>query len=161
WTTNHHLLAGEACAVVNAWGFKPKVMLTWGKPHFGCGQRLRGQTEHCILAVRGTPIQTLTNESTLMLEPTGKHSEKPERFYELVESLCPAPAYLELFARRLRPGWMCWGDEVPLAVSSATESRRRSPQTPSGRDATGSRWIESAVSGGAAFLIIWRAAAEP
>jgi MT-A70 protein len=90
-------------------------MLTWAKPHFGCGERLRGQTEHCVLAVRGSPVLTLTNESTLLLAPVGEHSEKPTAFYSLVESLCPAPRYLELFARKPRPGWDVWGDEVAAA----------------------------------------------
>ena len=62
-----------------------------------CGERLRGQTEHCILGVRGSPLLTLTNESTLLLAPKGKHSEKPDAFYALVESLCPAPRYVEFF----------------------------------------------------------------
>lgn len=113
WTTNHHLLAGEAVAVLRAWGFEPKTMLTWGKPSFGCGERLRGQTEHCILGVRGSPVLTLTNESTLLLAPKGKHSAKPDAFYALVEQLCPASRYVELFARKPRPGWVTWGDEVP------------------------------------------------
>jgi len=113
WTTNHHLLCGEACDVVRAWGFRPVTLLTWGKPSFGCGERLRGQTEHCVLAVRGTPTLTLTNESTLLVAPVGEHSEKPAAFYELVESLCPAPRYLELFARRSRPNWDVWGDQAP------------------------------------------------
>ena len=43
--------------------------------------------------------------------------EKPDIFYTLVEKTCPAPpgGYLELFARKQRPGWVTWGDEVPRA----------------------------------------------
>jgi N6-adenosine-specific RNA methylase IME4 len=41
----------------------------------------------------------------------GRHSEKPEEFYKIVEELSAGP-YLELFARRRRPGWTCIGDEV-------------------------------------------------
>jgi N6-adenosine-specific RNA methylase IME4 len=96
-------------------------MLTWAKSQFGCGERLRGQTEHCILAVRGSPVLTLTNQSTLLVAPSGMHSEKPDAFYELVQSLCPAPQYLELFARRTRPGWVGWGDQ---ALRSRPRSER-------------------------------------
>lgn len=42
--------------------------------------------------------------------PRGKHSQKPEHFYDLVEQVSPPP-YVELFARRHRLGWDVWGDE--------------------------------------------------
>ena len=37
---------------------------------------------------------------------------KPEEFFDIVEKVSPGP-YLELFARRQRPGWETWGDEAP------------------------------------------------
>ena len=73
---------------------------------------LRGQTEHCILAVHGKPVVALTNQTTLVHAPQRTHSQKPEEFYELVESLCSAPRYAELFARSTRPKWDGHGDEV-------------------------------------------------
>jgi hypothetical protein len=48
WTTNAHLLSGDALAVCKAWGFEPKTILTWAKDKMGFGVWLRGQTEHCI-----------------------------------------------------------------------------------------------------------------
>lgn len=114
WTTNAHLLAGDALAVLNAWGFKPKTMLTWGKDRMGTGDWLRGKTEHCILAVRGNPTVTLTNQTTLLLVPVRAHSQKPTEFYDLVEALCPAPRYADLFSRyRHNKSWDCHGDEAP------------------------------------------------
>src|SRR5262249_18110208 len=89
WTTNAHLF--HAPDILRAWGFEHKTVLTWGKDRFGAGAWLRGQTEHCILAVRGRPVVTLTNQSTLMLGPRRGHSQKPDQFFTLVESLCPAP----------------------------------------------------------------------
>lgn len=47
--------------------------------------------------------------------PRKKHSEKPEAFQTVVESVSPGP-YLELFARRKRLGWHAWGNEVPCDV---------------------------------------------
>jgi N6-adenosine-specific RNA methylase IME4 len=110
WTTNHHI--EQALAVVAAWGFQQRTILTWAKDRMGMGDWLRGQTEHCLFAVRGQPIVTLTNQTTLLHGPVRANSQKPEEFFELVESLCPAPRYLELFARKPRPGWDVWGDEV-------------------------------------------------
>lgn len=110
WITNHH--KREAYDVLDAWGFEQKTILTWAKDHFGNGDWLRGQTEHCLMAVRGKPVVTLTNQSTLLYAPRQEHSRKPDQFYERVESLCPAPRYAELFARTARPGWDGHGNEV-------------------------------------------------
>jgi N6-adenosine-specific RNA methylase IME4 len=112
WTTNAHLFdAGE---VLKAWGFTYKTTLTWAKDKMGTGDWLRGQTEHCLMAVRGNPTTTLTNQTTLLGAPAGRHSEKPAAFYALVESLCPG-SRLELFARRRREGWTAHGNEVGRA----------------------------------------------
>ena len=43
--------------------------------------------------------------------PRRRHSEKPDEFFGLVEQISPGP-YLELFARRRRPGWDVWGNEI-------------------------------------------------
>ena len=112
WTTNSHLR--EAFTVVDAWGFRHKTILTWAKDRIGTGDWLRGQTEHCLVAVRGRPVVTLSNQSTLLTAPMREHSRKPDEFYALVESLCPAPAggRLELFARQARPGWAAMGAEI-------------------------------------------------
>jgi N6-adenosine-specific RNA methylase IME4 len=101
----------EAFDIAEAWGFERKTVLTWVKPHFGCGDWLRGQTEHAILATRGRAVVQLTNESTALFAPVRAHSEKPDEFYQLVERLCPAPRYCELFSRRGRPNWDGHGDE--------------------------------------------------
>jgi len=111
WTTNAHIM--ESSNVVDAWGFECKTVLTWDKGRIGLGDWLRGQTEHCLLCVRGKPTVTLTNESTILKAPAGPHSQKPDAFYEMVESLCPAPdgGRLEMFQRTPRDGWIGHGDE--------------------------------------------------
>ena len=110
WTTNAHFpLAYELIA---HWGFSPKTVLTWAKPRIGNGDWLRGQTEHCIFAVKGKPVtRPPGNTSTLLAAPKGEHSEKPEAFFELVEHLCPG-SKVELFARRKRAGWDAFGAEL-------------------------------------------------
>jgi len=111
WTTNAHLPA--AFAVLEAWGFAYKTCLTWVKNQMGLGDWLRGQTEQCLLAVRGKPVVTLTNQTTMLQAPVREHSRKPEEFYQMVETLCPG-SKLELFARMERPGWVCHGDQTSL-----------------------------------------------
>jgi N6-adenosine-specific RNA methylase IME4 len=86
----------------------------------GCGDWLRGQTEHSLFATRGRPVVTLTTQTTLLNAPVRAHSQKPLEFYDLVESLCPAPRYADLFSRyRHSDKWDCHGDEAPLAREAA------------------------------------------
>lgn len=106
WTTNHHL--HEALHIIQTWGFEYKILLTWGKSNIGLGKYLRGQSEHCILAVKGKPKLRLTTQSTLLLAPGREHSRKPDEFYKLVESLCQEPR-LDYFAREHRLGWTTYG----------------------------------------------------
>lgn len=108
WTTNAHM--PDACDVLRAWGFVFKTILTWVKPRMGTGDWLRGQTEHCLLGVRGRPTVTLTNQTTVLCAPVREHSRKPDEFFELVESLCPG-SKVELFSREPRDGWKAWGAE--------------------------------------------------
>ena len=46
------------------------------------------------------------------------HSQKPDLFLDLVESMEPGP-YLEMFARRNRLGWDTWGNEALAHVEIA------------------------------------------
>jgi N6-adenosine-specific RNA methylase IME4 len=115
WTTNHHMR--EAFAVLDAWGFEHKTILTWAKSRAGTGKWLFGQTEHALMAVRGKPVVTLTNQTTALHAPVRAHSQKPEEFYALVESLCPAPRYCELFSRQQRKRWDGHGDDAPGAAA--------------------------------------------
>jgi N6-adenosine-specific RNA methylase IME4 len=110
WTTNAHLLDGSAAQVLEAWGFVGKTILTWAKPSMGAGHWLRGQTEHCVMAVRGKPVHELKGQTTLLEAPRREHSRKPDEFFDLVESLCPG-SKVELFARERRDGWQSWGAE--------------------------------------------------
>jgi N6-adenosine-specific RNA methylase IME4 len=113
WVTNYILAHGVHLPVLDAWGgFKPKSILTWVKDRMVRGEWLRGQTEHCVMAVRGKPIVDLTNQTTVIYGPVRDNSQKPDEFYALVESLCPAPRYAELFARTRHKGWDAHGDEV-------------------------------------------------
>jgi N6-adenosine-specific RNA methylase IME4 len=108
-----------AYKVAQAWGAEPITLLTWKKPGLGVG-RFRCNTEH-ILASRignriGNPFgrngrHGQATSGTLFEWARGRHSEKPEEFYHLVETLS-LPPYLEMYARRMRPGWDVWGNEV-------------------------------------------------
>ena len=108
WTTNSHI--PHSFEIAEAWGFEYKTMLTWAKNKMGTGDWLRGKTEHCLMCVRGNPTVVLSNQTTLLEAAAGKHSEKPEEFYQFVESLCPG-SKAELFSRKKRKGWHQHGSE--------------------------------------------------
>ena len=110
WTTNAHLVDGSASAVVKAWGFEAVSLLTWKKNKMGMGDMLRGETEHCIYAVRGKPATMPGTDTTWFEADVREHSRKPEKFYELVERRCPG-AKLEMFCQTPREGWARWGAE--------------------------------------------------
>lgn len=61
---------------------------------------------------RMTPLGSEAHRSEIVLAPRSKHSEKPNKFRELiVEQLGDIPR-IELFARSRHPGWDCWGNEI-------------------------------------------------
>lgn len=108
WTTNAHI--EHAFGIARKWGFEPRTILTWVKDRMGTGDWLRGQTEHCLLCVKGHPAVTLTNQTTVIHGPLRAHSQKPDEFFQLVEALCPDKRRIELFAREAREGWAAWGE---------------------------------------------------
>lgn len=112
WSTNAHL--PDAFEIVETWGFQYKTLLTWIKPRIGTGDWLRGRTEHSIMAVKGHPLVRLTNQSTALHAPVRDHSQKPDEFYRLVETLCPGRK-LELFARETRDGWDTWLSQAGIS----------------------------------------------
>lgn len=113
-------MQGEALFLARAWGFEPHSELVWNKTKngirfFGMGRIVRGGHESCLIATRvRTPTPRNRSISSRFEAPVGRHSAKPDRFYEIVEALYPGP-YVELFARRTRPGWLTYGNELAQA----------------------------------------------
>jgi N6-adenosine-specific RNA methylase IME4 len=101
--------------VMTAWGFAYRSAITWVKPRLGLGQYFRSATEHLLFGVRGKAPIAYRSQPTWMFAPVQKHSHKPEEQYAIIERCSPGP-YLELFARRRRPDWDAWGNEVGCDV---------------------------------------------
>jgi N6-adenosine-specific RNA methylase IME4 len=110
WVTNASLFAGQE--VMEAWSFTYRSCLTWVKPGLGLGSYyLRNNTEHLLFGTKGKARILYRSQPTWLFAPKQDHSHKPEEQYAVIERCSPAP-YLELFARRKRPGWHVWGNEV-------------------------------------------------
>ena len=52
-----------------------------------------------------------------MVAPRGRHSEKPDAIREFLERASPGPR-LELYARKLVPGWFTWGHEIAESLKA-------------------------------------------
>ena len=112
WTTAPKL--AEALAVVEAWGFVYRTNITWDKGRPGLGYYIRVQHEHLLICTRGDMPTTWAGHqpASIIREPRGKHSEKPQAVYEIIEDIYPELAKIELFARTPRDGWTAWGNEI-------------------------------------------------
>lgn len=111
WTINKYVR--DTYDVMEAWGFKPSTLLTWAKAPMGLGLggTFCNSTEFILFGRRGNLRAAGRIDRTWWQWKRGKHSVKPEAFQDIVERVSPGP-YLELFARRKRPGWDVWGNEV-------------------------------------------------
>jgi N6-adenosine-specific RNA methylase IME4 len=105
----------DAFQVIDSWGFTFRTHCVWIKPSIGPGQWVRNRHELLLIANRGSfaPPEPEDRIDSVIEAPRGRHSEKPECLYELIERMYPHASKLELFARRRRPGWAAWGNEVP------------------------------------------------
>lgn len=109
----------DGMQIVKGWGFEPKQIYTWVKTSktglaFGMGRYFRNCTEHAIIATRGKVSKLVLSKSERCASqsPALPHSRKPEDMQDALERMMPGP-YLEMFARRTRPGWVCVGNECP------------------------------------------------
>jgi N6-adenosine-specific RNA methylase IME4 len=116
----------EALAVVDAWGFELKQMcgFTWHKlsktgrvDHFGSGHYTRSNTENVLFAVRGKFRRASASIRGMVTAPIARHSEKPTEVRERLEMLVGDVPRIELFARKVPPGWDVWGNEVDSSVA--------------------------------------------
>jgi len=144
WVPGPLLAIGAHIPVMRAWGFTPTAMgFTWIKLarrfaaqpslfftekdlFFGPGLTLRRNAEFCVLGKRGKPKRLAKNVFEIVIAPVREHSRKPDEAYRRIERYSAGP-YLDLFARRQRDGWTCWGDELtgvsPMPASPSTPTR--------------------------------------
>ena len=108
WATNVFLpRVGE---LIDGWGFQRKTVLTWHKTNgHGAGKYFENVTEHVVFATRGKVGTRVQSTPTFFEAPRGRHSEKPDIFYDIVER-ASFPPYIDVFGRRERSGWTVWGD---------------------------------------------------
>jgi N6-adenosine-specific RNA methylase IME4 len=111
----------QALEVMAAWGFRYVSQAVWVKDKPGTGYWFRNQHEVLLVGTRGkVPAPAEGDQiSSVISAPAGKHSEKPDAVYEMIERYFPNLPKMELNARKARPGWECWGFDAPQNVEAA------------------------------------------
>ena len=112
WTTNAFLK--DSFPILEGWSFTFKTMLTWTKTQLGMGLYYRNTTEHVLFGISGSLKCLRRDVPTHFTAARRSHSQKPEVFYDIVQSMSPGP-YLDVFSRQQRLGWDTWGNECFIA----------------------------------------------
>lgn len=110
WATNP--LLPEALKVLESWGFEYKTNMAWIKDAGrGKGWYLKSKHELLLIGVKSeTPHPVERPDSCFEADRGNVHSRKPEKAYEIIESMYPGNK-VELFSRVAREGWDSWGNE--------------------------------------------------
>ena len=115
WTTNKMLR--ETFNVLEEWGVNFHLVMPMVKPSgiAPCMGYVFG-SEFCLLGFYGKPMQKFLKVGKLnwikAFNKAGKHSSKPDEFYNLVKEMSPSPR-IDIFARSKHVGFEPFGDESP------------------------------------------------
>ena len=111
WATSPKL--EESMQVMNAWGFSYRSCAVWDKEIMGMGYWFRQQTELLLVGIRGAmpSPEPASRVSSLITSRRGKHSQKPDCVYQMIETMYPDLSRIELFSRQQRPGWAAFGNQ--------------------------------------------------
>ena len=117
WAT--YPMLPEALKLIDEWGFKYKTIgFQWIKLNksgkgkfFGLGRWTRGNTEPCLIAIKGKPKRINSSISQIIEYPIAEHSKKPGIVRKKIVSLVGDLPRIELFARQTPTGWDYWGNE--------------------------------------------------
>lgn len=116
WVTSPIL--EQSFEVIRAWGFKYKASFVWDKVKHNMGHYNSVRHEFLFVCVRGScqpDVQRLF-DSVVSIERSDKHSEKPEQFRQIIDTIYPYGKRIELFARVRAEGWDAYGNEISDTV---------------------------------------------
>lgn len=104
----------EALGLLGRWGFRYATHFVWDKVKHNYGHYNSVRHELLLIGVCGscTPDHKKLFDSVQVIERTKKHSQKPDEFRQIIETLYPEGRKLELFARSKTDGWTSWGNEA-------------------------------------------------
>lgn len=111
WATHAYLF--KAYQILEAWGFKYHCLMTWDKVDGICVYGFQKRTEFILFGYKGKFSLDFSKKfiPTVFTEKRKKHSQKPNKFYDLIRTLTPEPR-IDIFARKKHIGFDSWGDQV-------------------------------------------------
>ncbi len=118
WSTNPMLTS--ALELVDSWGFKYKTLFVWDKVKHNYGHYNSVRNELLLICTRGscTPDNVKLFDSVQQIERSKVHSQKPEEFREIIDTLYTWGNKIELFARKRTSGWDAWGNQLSEITNS-------------------------------------------
>lgn len=119
WVTSP--LLAECFPVIRSWGFQYKTSFVWDKVKHNFGHYNSVRHELLLVCTRGscTPDVNQLFDSVQTVE-RGEHSEKPEVFRTIIDTLYVYGKKIELFARSgTNDQWERWGNEVRTGNTGA------------------------------------------
>jgi N6-adenosine-specific RNA methylase IME4 len=113
----------QALEVMRAWGFEYRSQVVWAKDRLGTGYWFRNKHELLLVGVHGSiPAPAPGTQFPSLIEAAVcVHSEKPSAFLEMIEAYFPSLPKIELNARKRRPNWDGWGNEIECEGGVAAE----------------------------------------
>ena len=115
WTIDKYLF--EAQHIAEELGYKLHARMIWDKVNgIPAAFTVRYGHEYLLYMYKGKLMPIVKEERgkihTVFRERVVRHSQKPEVAYEILNRLYPQARKIELYARRHRDGFDCWGNEV-------------------------------------------------
>lgn len=106
-------LLEDALQLCRSWGFRYKAQFVWDKVKHNMGHYNSVRHEILLICTKGscTPDNVKLFDSVQIIERT-EHSQKPDSFRDIIDTLYPVGPRIELFARGTIPdNWQAWGNE--------------------------------------------------
>ena len=115
WTIDKYLF--EAQEIAEGLGWKLHARMIWNKvTGIPAAFTVRYGHEYLLYMYKGKLLPVCKEERgkihTVFTEQVKRHSQKPEISFEIIERLYPSCKKLEMYARKERDGWDCFGNEV-------------------------------------------------
>ncbi|NCC88600.1 MAG: hypothetical protein EOM05_12195, partial [Clostridia bacterium] len=133
WTIDKYLFEAEEMA--KSLGYKLHARMIWNKvTGIPAAFTVRYGHEYLLYFYKDKLLPIAKKERgkihTVFTEQVKKHSQKPQKAYEIINRLYPNLPRIELFARQSADGWDCWGNEAPnieesLAAAQHTVKKKK------------------------------------
>jgi len=111
WVTSPML--EESFKIINAWGFQYKSSFIWDKIKHNMGHYNSIRHEFLLVCIKGScqPDIKKLFDSVQSIERK-KHSQKPEEFRKIIDTIYPNGKRIELFAREKIKNWYVYGNQI-------------------------------------------------